>query len=249
MPLVSYDGMRSVRRTVASTSATAAAPSTGARRRTMAGASAGNFDWSPSTDWPGVTSSRLVPSRSSRPSRSARLDAEMPSTATIAAMPMAIPTAVRIARPLRVRSPVRPTAATSTGRRRLVLAHAITPAAGRASAAGPSTSRPAVPDRDAPGEGTGERQVVGDHDDGGARCVEVAEELEDLRAGARVEVAGGFVGEDDRGVPDDRPRDRDALAAHPRTVATGGAWPGGRARPVRGHPWPAARRSATRTPR
>ena len=63
----------------------------------MPGASAGSFDWSPSTDWPGVTSSRLVPSRSSRPSRSARLDAEMPSTATIAAMPMAIPSAVSTA--------------------------------------------------------------------------------------------------------------------------------------------------------
>ena len=42
--------------------------------------------------------SRLVPSSSSWASRSARLDAEMPTTATIAAMPMAMPSAVSTVR-------------------------------------------------------------------------------------------------------------------------------------------------------
>ena len=53
--------------------------------------------------------------RSSWASRSARLDAEMPTTATIAAMPMAMPSADRAARSRRVRSPV--PAAASRSRR------------------------------------------------------------------------------------------------------------------------------------
>ena len=43
------------------------------------------------------------------------------------------------------------------------------------------------------------RRVVGDHDDRLAELVDrAAQEAEHLRAGARVEVAGGLVGEDDR---------------------------------------------------
>ena len=42
-------------------------------------------------------------------------------------------------------------------------------------------------------------------------CVEIANQLEDLDAGAGVEVAGRFVGEEDRRVDRQRARDRDAL--------------------------------------
>jgi hypothetical protein len=58
----------------------------------------------------------------------------------------------------------------------------------------------------------GDVGFVGDHDDGHALlAVEADERLHDLVGRARVEIAGGFVGEQkDRGV-DERPRDRDAL--------------------------------------
>ena len=57
---------------------------------------------------PGSTCSRLVPSSSSSASRSALLDAEMPTTATMAAMPIVMPTAVSNVRRRLARSPTRP---------------------------------------------------------------------------------------------------------------------------------------------
>ena len=41
---------------------------------------------------------------------------------------------------------------------------------------------------------------MGDHDDRLARAVEAIEQIEDLRGGDRVEVAGGLVGEDEKGI-------------------------------------------------
>ncbi len=66
---------------------------------------------------PACTSRRFVPSRSRRRDRSAWLDDEMPSTATRAAMPMAMPVAVSAVRSLRDRSPTVPTLTASRGRR------------------------------------------------------------------------------------------------------------------------------------
>ena len=64
---------------------------------------------------------------------------------------------------------------------------------------------------DAVGVG-GRVRVVGHHDDGLAeRADRVAQEAEHLGAGARVEVAGGLVGEDHFGTGDQRPGARDAL--------------------------------------
>ena len=60
-----------------------------------------------------------VPSPSSWASTSARLDAEIPTTATIAAMPMAMPRAVSAVRDRRARRPTVPTRARSTRRSRL----------------------------------------------------------------------------------------------------------------------------------
>ena len=52
---------------------------------------------------------------------------------------------------------------------------------------------------------------VGDHDDGGASDVEVAEEVHDVEAVVAVEIAGGFVAEDELRVGDDRPGHGDTL--------------------------------------
>lgn len=53
--------------------------------------------------------------------------------------------------------------------------------------------------------------LVGDHDDGLAVVVELLEEGEDFLAGGGVEVARGFIGEEDGGVCDECAGDSDAL--------------------------------------
>ena len=57
----------------------------------------------------------------------------------------------------------------------------------------------------------GDLCVVGDEDDRAALLAQLAEQLEDVRAGFRVEVAGRFVGKDDLRIVDQRARDRHAL--------------------------------------
>ena len=119
MPLVRSSGMRSVRRTLTpSTLRVAAADSTGPIRRIIAGAAVGSVASSPNGSLPGATCSRLVPNRSSSASRSARLEAEMPTTATIAAMPIATPSDVSSVRSRRARSPTVPSHRASVNRSR-----------------------------------------------------------------------------------------------------------------------------------
>ena len=89
-----------------------------AMRRIMSGAAVGSSAASPKAESPGWTCRKLVPSASSSASRSALLDAEMPTTATMAAMPMAMPRPVSRARVRLTRSPSRPRPMTSPGRRR-----------------------------------------------------------------------------------------------------------------------------------
>jgi hypothetical protein len=60
--------------------------------------------------------------------------------------------------------------------------------------------------------GGGNGLLVSDDHQGGAAIVELADQLEDCRAGGGVEVAGGFVGKDDRGPADDGAGDGDPLA-------------------------------------
>ncbi len=66
----------------------------------------GRTSVAPGTSWPGVTVSRLVPSWSIWASRLAWLEAETPTTATMAPMPMAMPRADRAARRRRARRPL-----------------------------------------------------------------------------------------------------------------------------------------------
>ena len=122
----------------------------------------------------------------------------MPSTATIEATPIAIPSADSAARARRVRRPSAPVRSTSAAVMRA----------------------PAPPSRDlhAAGERVGDRMVVRDRHDRRARRVQLLQQREDVRAGAGVQVAGGLVGEQDRRAADQRPGDRHALALAAREL-------------------------------
>src|SRR5580700_9180225 len=142
---------------------------TGPMRDTMPSAVTGS-----SADWPrpvfwACTLTRL-PSWPSSFSRPVLDDWEMPSTPTMAAMPMLMPSADSAARIRRLRSPRLPTRSRSrrdsrepplsrTGRR--------------------VTDDPPVSDLDAPLHGRGHVGVVGDDHDGGAVAVQLAEQLQD----------------------------------------------------------------------
>src|SRR5215475_7312430 len=97
-------------------------------RAIIPGAVLGSSAVPPNRVCPLVTVSRLVPSLAIWASSPAEEEADRPSTATIAATPMAMPVADRAARSLRVRSPTLATRARSAGRSR--------PAEGRGGPAG-----------------------------------------------------------------------------------------------------------------
>ena len=61
--------------------------------------------------------------------------------------------------------------------------------------------------------------IVRDHADGGPAGVELAEHLPQLLAGLRIEIPGGFVGEQHRGTPGDGAGHRDQLLLTARQVA------------------------------
>ena len=70
----------------------------------------------------------------------------------------------------------------------------------------------AVAHRDDPRRARGDVALVRDEHDGDpAVAVELLQEREDLEAGARVEVARGLVGQEQRRIGHERARDRDAL--------------------------------------
>src|SRR5215207_1195854 len=213
MPPVIASSMRSVRLTVWSSVLTDAARWTVPIRPIMPVAVFGSSASSPRKVWPGPTVSRFVPSRSSVASRSALLDSEMPRTATIDAIPMAIPSAESPARRRRDLSPIAPTRSASLASSRLgAIAFALDE----------RMLDLTVAHVDAPRHGARELGVVRDHDDRRAIGVQLVEQLDELAARPRVEVAGGLVGEHDRGSPQERPRDR-----HPLALATGKLSPGG----------------------
>ena len=82
------------------------------------GAVTGSSAVPPVMVWPFCTVRRLVPSRAISASNPAWEEADRPSTAVIAATPIAIPRADRLARSLRVRNPTAASRAMSVGRNR-----------------------------------------------------------------------------------------------------------------------------------
>src|SRR5215469_14090110 len=175
---------------------------------------------------PLVTVSRLVPSLLISASSPAWEELARPSTATIAATPMAMPSAESAARSLRVRSPTPASPARSPGRRRagagstgvfvmIVLlapsaAGAVVMGAGDSVGVGVSGDVP-VEHLDAAPHPGGDGVVVSDHDDRGAPGVEFFQQGQDGCPGGRVQVAGRLVGQDDRGLARDRAGDGDPL--------------------------------------
>src|SRR5215472_11900755 len=92
---------------------------TGPIRAIMPGAVTGRVAVELANDWLGVTVSRLVPSASISATSWDRLDAEIPSTATIVAMPTAMPSAESTLLAGLITSPARATGHRSAGRIRL----------------------------------------------------------------------------------------------------------------------------------
>jgi hypothetical protein len=82
------------------------------------GAVTGSSAVPPVRVWPFCTARRLVPSLAISASNPAWEEADRPSTAVIAATPIAIPRADRLARSLRVRNPTAASRAISAGRNR-----------------------------------------------------------------------------------------------------------------------------------
>src|SRR5688572_8640915 len=70
---------------------------------------------------------------------------------------------------------------------------------------------PSVQDEPAPAQTGREARLVRGEDDARPAGVDIADDLEDLAAHLVVEVAGRFVGDEERGSPDDRPCERRAL--------------------------------------
>src|SRR6266540_3824294 len=203
-PPVSSDGMRSLRYTAAPlTEAIAAVWSTGPMRRIIPTDSLGRTASSPPKVCPGLIVNRLVPSRSSWASRSALLDSEMPSTATIAALPGHR----RRPRPGRAGAAA---GARARGPRVTRSSHHLLPPAGGGRHAGVDDHAP-VPQLHPARQPRGDVAVVGDHHDGGAVGVQLLQQHEHARARGLVEVAGRLVGEHDRRAGDQRPGDRDPL--------------------------------------
>src|SRR5579862_9118217 len=122
-----------------------------------------------------------LPSWPSSFSRPVLDDWEMPSTPTMAAMPMLMPSADSVARTRRLRSPRLPTRSRSRRDSR-------EPTLSRTGRC--ITDDPPVSDLDAPLHGRGDVVVVGDDHDGGTVAVQFAEQLQDERAGGGVQVAG-----------------------------------------------------------
>ena len=136
----------------------------------------------------------------------------MPSTATRAAIAMAIPSTDSADRTCRARSPSPPRASASTA---LTRERLRSPEIGIRSS---GSLRCAVVDDvpvaqlDLSAHRCGDGRVVGDDQHGGGRVGESGEEGDDVGAGGRVEVAGGFIGQHEGGVSGDGAGDGGALA-------------------------------------
>src|SRR5580658_10375070 len=174
---------------------------TGPMRDTMPSAVVGSSVGCPKALLWGCTPIRL-PSWPSSFSRPVFDDWEMPSTPTMAAMPMPMPSADSAARTRRLRSPRLPTRTRSRrDSRELPLSRT-----GRRI-----TDDPPVPDLDAPLHRRGHVLVVGDHHDGRTVPVQLVEQFQKGRAGGGVQVPGRLVGHDQGGPPGQGPGDGGTL--------------------------------------
>src|SRR5580700_2120086 len=174
---------------------------TGPMRDTMPSAVTGS-----SADWPrpvfwGCTLIRL-PSWPSSFSRPVLEDWEMPSTPTMAAMPMLMPRADNKARTRRLRKPRPPT----RRRSRRVSRESAASRTGRRV-----TDDPPVPDLDAPLHGSRHLEIVGDDHDRRALLMQFAQQFEDRSARCGVQVPGRLVGHDQGGPAGEGARDGGAL--------------------------------------
>ena len=180
---------------------------TGPMRDTMPSAVVGSSVCWPKAVLLGCTVSRL-PSRPSSSSSPDLEDWEMPSTPTMAAMPMLMPSADS-------RCPHPPAAQAQAAHPEQVPAGQPgarpRPRRSHVGRVGRVTADPPVADLDAAVHGGGHVQVVGDDHDGGALLVELAEQVQDGRPGGRVQVAGGLVGHDQGGPAGQGPGDGGAL--------------------------------------
>src|SRR5579872_1497547 len=185
MPFVLMAGTRALRYTKVLDMAPSSATSvTGPMRATIPSDVVGSSVGCPKTLLPGCTVSRLpsCPSSFRRPDFD---DWEMPSTPTMAAMPMLIPRADSAARTRRLRKPRLPSRARSRRDRQ----DPPMSRAGRRIA-----DDPPVPDHDPAIHCGGHREIVGDDHDGRPLSVQLAEQVQERCARHRVEVARGFVG-------------------------------------------------------
>src|ERR1700761_8156787 len=148
----------------------------------MPGAVTGSSAVSPARSCPLLTVSRWVPSLAISFSTVAWEEAARPRTATIAATPIAMPSADSPARSLRVRSPIAASPARSPGRIAGSCVGDDVPVEHLDAAAGPG----------------GDRLVVGDDDDRGALLVEFLKKVKDRGTGRGVEVPCRLVGQHHR---------------------------------------------------
>src|SRR5215469_16114087 len=165
---------------------------TGGMRETIPSDVVGSSVCCPRAVLLGWTVMRL-PSRASSLSNPDLEDWEMPSTPTMAAMPMLMPSADSDARTRRLRSPRLPTRMRSRRDSREPPPGLVSRACRRI------TDDPAVSDFDVPVHGCSDVVVVRDDHDGRSLLVQLPDQVEDRRAGRRVEVAGGLVGHDQGG--------------------------------------------------
>ena len=138
------------------------------------------------------------------------------STPLMKATPRATARNVAMSRPLCSKMPRRATLRTAQASPNCFMRSSTFSAVGSAIS---STMRPSLRKTDVVGVTGGDR-VVGDHDDRLAQLVDrPAHEAEDLGARARVEVAGGLVGEDDVGLAGQGPGHGHALLLAARQLA------------------------------
>src|SRR5439155_9653484 len=190
----------------------------------MPGAATGSSATPPEKSCPLETVRRLVPSLAISASSAALAEAARPRTATIAATPIAMPSAESPARSLRVRSPILASPARSEGRSRVrpgapsrpeVVVMTVLPAragSGRVAGGGAGVGDDVpVEHLDAPPRPGGDRVVVGDDDDRGPGGVQLLQQGQDRGAGSRVQVPGRLISQHHRRTAGDRPGDRDQV--------------------------------------